>query len=291
MWNELHTCRSWEYLEENNLLSPYQYGFRRHRSTQHAVIKFVDHILDTVNHADKLPFYGILDDELSWLSNYLFNRSQVVVYNGVTSNPEYITYGVPQGSILGPLLVNDLQFELEKCHLIMYADDTVIYYSDKNTPEIQAVINHEAERVQRWVAENCLVLNLKKGKTEFVLYGSRLSNQPPCEIKINSVELNHPVSYKYLGVILDNHLNCNSHFDRVYKRISSRIALLRRIRFSISPTVANSIYTAMINPLFLYCYPIFSGINTTWSLKFQRLKNKSNAIVNLTSPWPTVETQ
>ena len=176
-----------EYLEENNLLSPYQYGFRRHRSTQHAVIKFVDHIrehmdkrqltgalfmdfrkaFDTVNHAllHKLPFYGILDNELSWLSNYLFNRSQVVVYNGVISKPEYITYGVPQDSIMGPLLfillVNVLQFELEKCHLIMYADDTVIYYSDKNTPEIQAVINREAERVQCWVAENCLVLNLK----------------------------------------------------------------------------------------------------------------------------------
>ena len=62
------------------------------------------------------------------------------------------TYGVPRGSILGPLLfillVNDLQFELEKCHLIMYADDTVIYYSDTNTPEIQAVINREAELVQ-----------------------------------------------------------------------------------------------------------------------------------------------
>ena len=144
---------------------------------------------DTVNRLlHKLPFYGIKDNELSWLSNYLFNRSQVVVYSGVISNPEYITYGVPQGSILGPLLfillVNDLQFELEKCHLIMYADDTVIYYSDKNTPEIQAVIDREAERIQRWVAENCPVL-----------YGSRLSNQPPCEIKINSVELNRPVSY------------------------------------------------------------------------------------------------
>ena len=72
---------------------------------------------------------------------------------------------------------------------------------------IQTVINREAEPVQRWVADNCLVLNLKKGKTEFVIYGSRLSNHPPCQITINSVEINHPEFYEYLGVILDRHLN------------------------------------------------------------------------------------
>ena len=140
---------------------------------------------DTVNHAcilHKLPYYGILNKELSWITDYLFNRCQVVNYDGTYSKVEYITHGVPQGSILGPLLfiilVNDLHVKLDKCQLLMYADDTVLYYSDKRIENIEYIINQEADAIQRWVNDNCLLLNFKKGKTEFVVYGSRLNNQP-----------------------------------------------------------------------------------------------------------------
>ena len=189
-----------DYLEKNNLLSSRQYGFRRERSTQHAVMKFVDYIrenmdqgkvtgalymdfreaFDTVSHScilHKLPYYGITSNELAWIGDYLFNRSQLVNFNGTCSKLEYITHDVPQGSILGPLLfiilVNDLNLKLGKCELLMYADDTVLYFADKKASNIKSVLNSESDIIHQWITENCLILNLKKGKTEFVLYGSK----------------------------------------------------------------------------------------------------------------------
>lgn len=309
-----------DHLENNNLLSSCQYGFRRNRSTQHAVSKLVDHIrhnidggkytgvlymdfskaFDTVNHScllQKLPYYGINGVELEWLSDYLFNRKQLVVYEGIYSNVESITHGVPQGSILGPLLflilVNDLQSQLTICSLLMYADDTVLYFSDKLSSNIEKLINEEAEIVQRWVNDNCLLLNLKKGKTEFVLYGSRPSKQPNCLININTVELNRPESYQYLGVTLDQHLNLNFHYNSVYNRICSRVTLLSRIRYTLPPTVTETIYKFMINPLFHYCYPLFSGLNLTWKIKFQAQQNRAKRIIGTDSAmsWPEIDVQ
>ena len=142
-----------EYFETNNLFSNSQYGFRKRRSTKDAVPKLSDDIrtamdngyltgalfldlrkaFDTVNHGcllQKLPYYGILGAELNWITSYLFHRSQIVNFDGVTSDEEYITHGVPQGSILGPLLfvclINDLPEQLTHCRILMYADDTVI---------------------------------------------------------------------------------------------------------------------------------------------------------------------
>lgn len=104
----------------------------------------------------------------------------------------------------------------------MIADDTILYFSDKSTANIEKRLNEEAEIVERWVNDNCLLLNQKKGKTEFILYCSRPSKQPKCLIKINNIELNQSDSYKYLGVSLGRHLNSNSHYKRTreYAHIS-----------------------------------------------------------------------
>ena len=188
------------YLETNNLLSENQFGFRCKRSTRHAVTKFTDHIrenmdesrvtgalfmdlrkaFDTVNHScllSKLPYYGISGKEVNWFSSYLFHRSQVVSIDRVTSKSEFVTHGVPQGSILGPLLfvilINDLPLQSLNCKVLMYADDTVIYYSHKSISEIEKCINADANRINQWMNENCLILNPKKGKTEFIIFASR----------------------------------------------------------------------------------------------------------------------
>ena len=201
-----------KYLEENNMLSKHQYGFRAKRSTNHAVTRLVDDLrinmdkglatgaifmdlrkaFDTVHHScllTKLPCYGINGNQLNWFQDYLFNRSQVVNFDGVLSQPQHITYGVPQGSILGPLLfsilINDIDSVLKKSKIILYADDPVIYYGNKYSNHIQEALIIDADNITQWLFKNNLTLNLKKSKTELFLFGT------PSKTKNNATNRNH----------------------------------------------------------------------------------------------------
>ena len=124
---------------------------------------------DTVDHArllSKLSIYGIKDREMSWFSSYLFNRKQYVAIDGQSSEMQPISCGVPQGSILGPLmfilLINDIESILKLCNIILYADDTVLFYAGKTSTEIENILGSELEQIARWLNENNLVRNLKK---------------------------------------------------------------------------------------------------------------------------------
>ena len=189
----------YDYLEQNKLLSQSQFGFRKGSSTQHAVTLLSDAIkqamdtgmltgtvfvdlskaFDTVDHArllSKLPIYGILNRELKWFESYLFNRNHFVSFHGAPSEVCSISCGVPQGSILGPvlfvLLINDLEFQLKYRQIILYADDAVIYFADKDISIIQERLNTDLECISNWFSDNNLIVNLKKSKTECVLFGT-----------------------------------------------------------------------------------------------------------------------
>ena len=112
----------------------------------------------------------------------------------------------------------------------MYADDTVLFYGDKDSTAIQDVLTNEADRVASWIRENSLALNLKKGKTEFVLYGShqKLSRMTKCEITINNGVINESSAYCYLGVTLASHLTLQEHFNNIYRKCSTRVKLQPR---------------------------------------------------------------
>ena len=142
---------------------------------------------DTVNHRrllSKLELYRIKSKELLWFQSYLFGRQQSVAFEHTYSSKQYMTCGVRQGSILGPLLFviyfNDLHLRLKHCNVLMYADDTVIYYASYDSKIIESTINKDVNKLDGWFQANLLVLNLDKGKTEFVLYEStqRLKGAP-----------------------------------------------------------------------------------------------------------------
>ena len=159
-----------EYLETNKLLTNFQFGYRAKRSTESAATLFVDDVrrevdtgklvgavfmdlsraFDTVSHGvllQKLKAYGVREQEILWFSDYLFHRTQIVEIDNVTSSPFPLLSGVPQGSILGPLLFiiyfNDLPDSLIRAKVIVYADDTVIYFADHDINNIEMTLNIE----------------------------------------------------------------------------------------------------------------------------------------------------
>ena len=148
---------------------------------------------DTVRHPcllSKLPCYGICENELNWISDYLFNRTQCIAYNNDCSNLESVTLGVLQGSILGPLLLiilaNDTYHCIDKCTMLMYADDTILVYSASSSKLIEKTLNHEGNTLFDWFNNNNLILNLKPSKTEPVIYGTarNLATQPECNVEL-----------------------------------------------------------------------------------------------------------
>ena len=175
--------------------------------------------------------------------------------------------------------------------MLKYADDTVIFFSSKNILDIEKVINQEAELIQMWIKENCLVLNKKKGRTEFILYQSK-RNGNNCIIKVGNDEINQPQSYEYLGITLDSHLNLNEHYSKISKRISTRIKLLKKIRHKIPPTVAEQIYNSIIKPIFLYCSTINLGQSQTWENRFEKLQNQAKSVIGRNaSNWPSIKVE
>ena len=174
----------YQYLREHNILSPFQCGFRKCHSTEFAALSLADTIrrnmdqgiltgavfidfrkaFDTVNRdllLQKLFYMSVLDKELAWFKDYLHHRTQVLDFQGVSSDPEPISIGVLQGSILGPLLfilhVNDLPIVLNRCSMLMYADDTVLFYAAFKVDALQERLNEELKAIECWLRQDCHV--------------------------------------------------------------------------------------------------------------------------------------
>ena len=190
-----------KHLEFKGFLSEHQFGFRPNRSTELAVTFFPDLIrkeadggkatgavfidlskaFDTISHSVllvKMSRYGIQENELNWFTDYLFLQKQIVQFKGVLSEPNPVFTGVPQGSILGPLLFlihfNDVHKSLSYSKIITYADDTVIFTSSKDLDVIQHNLNEGIGSLASWFRDNKLIINLRKGKTEVMLFGTAI---------------------------------------------------------------------------------------------------------------------
>ena len=205
--------RVYNFLNLNKLFYPSQYGFRPKCSTTHAIAQLTAHILealdnkkhtigvfldlskafDTINHETllhKLHHYGIRGLALEWFRSYLSGRKQYVHFNGMDSDTEDVTCGVPQGSVLGPLLfiiyTNDLPNALRDSGCILFADDTTLFQSLQDINMIINNLSQELEKLTDWFRANKLSLNINK--TNYIIF----TNTPNLLPAIN------PVSYTHL---------------------------------------------------------------------------------------------
>ena len=166
----------------------------------------------------------------------MFSRTQSVQFKGTLSDGNPIFSGVPQGSILGPLLFtihfNDVHTPLQSTSVITYADDTVLFTAAKDLESIQRHLSEDCHNLSfGFVIMSLSLINLKKGKTESMIFGTakRLNalNGRQLALTLNETLINTTSSYKYFGVNVDSSLNLESHFDKMYKRAAGRFNLLR----------------------------------------------------------------
>ena len=164
----------------------------------------------------------------------------------------------------------------------MYADDTVLLFSDRNEAEIEKAINHDAKILHHWLCSNGLILNPKQGKTEFMMFGtaakrSKITHR--AKITTDSKEISHTDSYKYLGMYLDMPLTLNDHIKKVCKKASSRVGLLHRIKPILTTHAAVDFYKAMVQPVTTYCSIAFTTLSETNEIRFKKIEKRALKII------------
>ena len=223
----------------------------------------------------KLSYYGTRGITLRWFSSYLTDRKQYVYLNGVSSAVGDITHGVPQGSILGPLLfilfVNDITQVSKLLHFILFADDTNTLYSHPCLDTLIDTVNSELIALQTWFVSNKLSVNLKK--TSYMLFGmkNKLLNGVTPIVKLNCQSIDRVVCTKFLGVDIDERLSWHIHISSICCKISRSIGILRKLQYKLSSQLLLTLYNVLIKPHLFYC-------NIVWG---STLDNSLNSLLIL----------
>ena len=298
----------YKYMNLNKFLNQYQSGFRPLRSTSTALINITDDWLNSFDNGEitgvvmldlkkafdtvdldilihKLKLYGIDRKGIKWFTSYLQDRSHFTSIQGNSSTSIPIRCGVPQGSIIGPLLfiiyINDLPNNVSNCKVSMYADDTALYYASKDINELVKVINDDLINVTAWLNKNKLSLNVNK--TEVILLGtkSRLRNLPhnDINININGTPLSRVKKCKHLGVIVDENLSWSDHIDQVRKKALSGMHVIRKVKNIIPQSTRNLLYNTIVSSHFDYCDVVWGNCGVTLQEKLQKLQNRSARII------------
>jgi hypothetical protein len=283
-------ARLHDYIDKNTILSPHQYGFRPNRSTVMAIndlySKITEHLdnkhhtiglfldlskaFDTLDHEillSKLNSYGIRGLANKWVENYLTGRKQYVNFNQHSSSLSKITCGVPQGSILGPLLfliyINDLPCCSKSSHFIIFADDTNIIFSHKDSVNLEILINNELHKISNWFKLNKLSLNIDK--TNFMIFKNKHSNKPdiPFTVKIDKKDIQKVNTTKFLGILIDNNLSWKSHTSHITKIISKYNGIIRKVRPYLPAGSLQTLYNTFILPYLSYCALIWADKNNS----------------------------
>ena len=269
-----------DFMNHNDILYGYQFGFRKGHSTQQAIITLVNKIIscldngdlvigvfldlkkafDTVDHKILLKIlytYGVRDVALKLLESYLSDRYQYVVYDNQKSETLSITCGVPQGSIQGPMLfiiyMNDLCNVSKLLFTVLYADDTCVVLNGKSLNLIVETVNAELQLLSTWLKSNKLSLNTTK--TYYAVFHRAKMKLPMNSIQLfmDKTNLREVECIKYLGVILDNKLSWIQHISYVKNKISKGIGIMYKARNYITKKALIGLYHSYIYPYFIYC--------------------------------------
>ena len=279
----------------------HQFGFARKPSTNNALIEISEiigkahdngnfkigdfvtfqKVFDTVNHEiliDKLSHYGIRGTANNWFTSYLSKRSQYASILGYDSETSHVPHGVPQGSVLGPLLflvyINDLHMAIKFSKVYHFADDTNLLHISKSPQKLQRLLNLDLRFLYNWLLANKIFLNC--AKTEFIIF-----HKPgyPCsynfKIKVNGHSIFPSKSIKYLGIYPDATLSGNTHCSILINKLIRANGMLTKVRHFVPITELSSIYHAIFSSHMIYGSQVWGQTINTHTEKVFKLQNRA----------------
>ena len=273
------------FLESYSIFTDKQYGFRKNMNTNDAVNNLLDNIYNAMDDSDflgavfidlskafdtvphnlllhKLEHYGIRGNALNLLESYLSNRKQFVSIEGIKSSMQDVKIGVPQGSVLGPLLfllyINDLPNSVNNVNSILFADDTTMFARDNDVYDLCNTISSDMLLVKEWLIANSLTLN--ESKSYYIIFS--LKKIPDnLRVTIGDHVLDRKTHGKFLGVILDEKLNFSNHIDHVTNKVSKLTGLMYKLKSFFPPNILKNLYLALIYPYYNYCILAWGSAN------------------------------
>lgn len=304
-----------DYVKNNNILTKHQAGFQKNNSCEsalqsvlvnwnHAIsekqmigVVFLDfqRAFETVDRnllLMKLQKIGFSGKVLQWFQDYLCNRMQLTKYNETESSLKNTSFGVPQGTVLGPTLfviyINDIVKYVKNCKIQLFADDTILYVSGTKIEEIVDAINEDLKIIYQWLTSNNLKVNITK--TKFMLIRNRYQSiELNKKVMLNDKEIEEVNEIKYLGVIIDNQLKYSNHASYITKKIAKKINLLGRIGQDLTVWAKRTIYESIIKPHFNYCSSILFLLSNKEINILQKKQNWAMRIVLKCSKYTSVK--
>ena len=279
------------HINDNKLLYEYQFGFQKGKSTHLAIMMLVDKItealdqgksvvgvfldfskaFDTFDHnilLQKMNKYWICGVELQWFEDYLSNRMQCVTHNNHKSLHEKVNCGVPQGSILGPILfllyINDLTNVSEFCFSVLFADDTNMFITGKDMDVLCQQLNKDLRNVQEWLQCNELSLNVLK--PHYMVFTPRNKLINDIDVKIHNVQIQRVYATKFLGVQIDAELTWKTHIEYTCKKLSKCVGILCKVRKKLYKSTLIGLYHSFAYP-YLFTATMYGETITHHALK------------------------
>ena len=298
--------RLYGFFLEQGVITNSQFGFRKNYSTEMALAYTIDKItseldsgssvvglfldlkkaFDTVHHdilLKKLNHYGIRGDALTLLENYLLNRNQAVKFNNQLSPLKSYHFGVPQGSILGPLFflvyINDLKSCLRSTFPVLYADDTNIFISGRDIDTMTVLFNNDLASLGEWLRSNRLSLNLSKTHS-MIFSTNRALRDSTLSLLMNGAIIDTVKTTTFLGVKIDNALTWSDHIAHVARKVSQSVGIIKKASYILNRHTLLTLYKSLIMPHLQYCNLIWGNAAKVHLQRLVLLQKRVVRVVN-----------